>query len=271
MNLGLFIPKSSIQITEETVWPWYMNVPKEISIGFLSGTEIEHMQAYYSETGLLRAWRKPFFRYHYAHTFAIAAKALLGVCARPRIVDLGCGFGTQSLFLSAMGAEVIALDMDVLALSILAKRKTYYENALGRRLDIQIHNVNTLEFDFEDIAPIHGVWSMFAFNMMKPHSALLDHIVRGLSSDAVFTILDGNMLSWTARFLPGRKREVWSPLQFEDELRKKNFGIVAHLGGVSFPPILFKILPYKMARQFDRVMSNNWLFPISHLLVAKKM
>jgi SAM-dependent methyltransferase len=270
MTNNLFLPDPNHLFNDKYLWKWYLNVPLELRLDFLSSTEKAYMASYYAEAGLLKAWRKPFFRYHYARSFAIVVQHFFGNRLQPRILDLGCGTGTQALFLAAMGADVIGIDLDSIALKIFEKRKLYYEKVLGRKLKIMIIDANAFDLDYQAIGPLDGMWSMFAFNLMQPSLSLLNKICPEISMEGVIAVLDGNNLSWVSRLFWHRRRDVLSPVEFCQELHKRSFNIVYHRGGISLIPLLWFIIPYSVATIFDQLISENWFAPISHLLIAKR-
>jgi SAM-dependent methyltransferase len=263
-----YIPASS-SVSENDVWAWYGNIDLELKSGILPARFANYLGAYYREAGLLRWHKRPFFRFHFSRSFANSAVFLLDRADHGTIVDLGCGCGMQSLYLALRGARVIALDLDQLALNILERRKEFYEEHSGKRLDVAIHHANALEFDYSSVCPIAGLHSLFAFNMMQPSSALVDRIVPCLSDGARWAIQDGNNRSWMARYLPWRRRDVWSPLEFCGQLAERGFKTVSHHGGVVLPPLVWRCLPYRVCTALDRALAGNWFFPISHHILAE--
>jgi SAM-dependent methyltransferase len=257
-------------VSEETIWKWYLNLPEELRLSFLSPEDKKYVASYYREVGLLKVWRKSFFHHHFSRTFFQATQFLLEGDPRPRILDLGCGTGTQSLLFALTGADVFGLDLDEKALAILEKRKAFYEKESGRSLSLQVFKANSLEFDYRRIAPINGVYSMFAFNLMQPSSELINRLLVHLAPHARIAILDGNNLSWMARLLPWRKRAVWSPPQLRNEFAQRGLRVVAHEGGVVLPPLFWPFLPYPSGAALDRTLARGWLFPISHQILAEK-
>lgn len=266
----LSIPTGTGAPTRREVEAWYRNIQAELADGFLAGERARHVEAYYRDAGLLTPWRRPFFDHHYCESFLRSATFLLGKRPRPRILDLGCGTGTQSLFLALHGARVVALDLDRVALDVLRTRIAFYEKRLGRKLDIQVHCANTFEFDYAAVAPIDGVYSMFAFNMMQPSEGLLQRLLPALAGDARFAIIDGNSVSWLSRWAPGRRRSALSPSAFANLLGDLGFVIREHTGGVAVPPVAWRALPRAWLSPIDRALTRSWFFSVSHLLHAER-
>jgi SAM-dependent methyltransferase len=268
LDTPLHIPAPA-GVSEEDTWAWYRNIPLELRSGYLPGDHAGRLTAYYRDAGLLRGWRRPFFRHHYSRPFARAAAFLLEPVRTGVLLDLGCGFGTQSLYLAMRGARILALDSDPLALDVLARRKAFYESQTGTRLDIRIACADVFQFDFASRGPIAGVHSLFAFNMMQPSSALLDRIVPHLVSGARWAVQDGNNRSWRARLFPSFRRAAWSPGEFDTHLRARGFAVVSHAGGAALPPLLWRCLPSSPCAILDGVLSKTWSFPVSHQILAE--
>jgi len=257
-------------MSRETMWRWYANIEAELGGDLLSTAEKKYMAEYYHEAGLLRWWRRPFFRRHFADSFREALDYLLGANAPGTIVDLGCGTGTQALLLAIGGAKVVGLDMDTMALGIFRKRKVFYEGLLGKPLDIEIIDRNVFDLDFSRFKPIRGIYSMFAFNMMQPSGRLLDQLSEQMVSGGRFVVIDGNSKSLLTRIWPGCRRNVWSPAEFAAELEARGIEIENHVGGVAFPPQLWRFLPYDMLAWLDRAICGNMFFPVSHQVFGEK-
>jgi len=256
-------------VSEEHVWQWYCALPSELATGFLTGAQGACIREYYVKFGLLRRWRRPYFRHHFSRTFAQSARYLLERAHAGTIVDLGCGHGTQALYLAMNGARVVALDRDATALEVLRRRQAFHERRLRTRLNVQVHCTDALAFDFSAVAPIAGVHSMFAFNLMQPSGALLDRIVPHLGAGARLAVQDGNRLSWLSRYVPGRRRAVWSPPEFAAELARRGFAVAAQRGGIVLPPPVWCCLPHRVCAWLDRRLCRGWFLPISYHVLAE--
>ncbi len=269
---NFYIPEPNKQeSTEAAIWNWYLNIKIELTILFQKDLLQDYYRSYYHEAGLLKWWRCSFFRHHFARTFAQASDYLLKCDHTPHILDLGCGSGTQSLWFAIMGAQVIAIDMDEKALSILRKRKRFYENLLDRKLKISIFQRDIFEFDFSSINPLDGIYSMFAFNMMQPSKKLIRLLSKQSSSGCRLAILDGNNRSWLARFVPSRRRDkCLSPSELKQELFQNAFTVIKQSPGFCLPPVLWAFLPTAFMRKIDFILGKYPLFAISYQTLAIK-
>jgi SAM-dependent methyltransferase len=268
VTTSLAIPRERSD-DESGLWAWYRNIPVELESRFLTAEQAAKMRDYYLEAGLLRPWRANFFRRHYCESFARASAFLLAGHERPHILDLGCGTGSQSIYLALLGAKVTGIDMDTEALEILRRRKALYEELSGQSLDIDLIDRNTFDIDYAELTPIDGVYSMFAFNMMQPSARLMDAMAAGFSADARLAIIDGNNESWLPRLISSRRRNVWSPAVFAEYLRSHGFRVIEHEGAVSLPPA-FWAASLPLVKPLDTMLNRNWLFALSHQILAER-
>jgi len=266
-SLHLFDPLDVV--TPGRIIRWYENIALELDAGFLSPEERAYMRSYYAEVGLLRPWRRSFFLNHFAPAFAAAATYLLDGRHGRTFVDLGSGTGTQALALALLGARVIALDGDETAARILRKRMRFYESVTARALNITVATTSALEYDYSDCAPIAGIWSLFAFNLMQPSSMLLDHIIPHCSPQARVAIQDGNRLSWLGR-LPGRRRSVWSPVELDRALCARGFRRDRLRGAAALPPVAWLMLPEALLATIEGALLGSWAFALSYLALYER-
>jgi len=264
------IPEIQVPLTKEYVWQWYENIPKELNLDFLTDKEEDEVTTYYEEAGLLKPGRRPYFQVHFSNTFTKAAAFLLAGKDTPTIIDIGSGYGTQAIFLALMGARVISVDLDPLALSIQRKRIAFYEKIIQKKLNIDIIEGDSLALDYGSLGPFDGLYSMFAFNMIQPSIDLLEKILPSMGERSRFVIQDGNSSSAVKWIIPSRKRDVLSPRELSDILVNRQFEISDHKGCVVFPPLFWLILPYGLLEIIDSPFRTNWLFPISHQILAVK-
>lgn len=269
-NKDLFIPNENSVLSEDDIWAWYKNTEKELELIDFTTEEKEHIIAYYEEAGLFSNKRKHFFRRHYSHSFHEAVSFLMSNRDKtPTILDLGVGTGAQALLFSLLGAKVIGLDLDSIALSIAQKRHHYYEKISNRSLSFTVKEINCFDVDYTKYQPLDGLYSMFAFNMMQPSDKLMKLIAPNFSDNFRLAIIDGNNTSLLTKISPSRKRDVWSPSEFQENLQKSGLTIDKHEGKVSLPPPLWNIGINKL-KTIDTILNSNWLFPVSHQILASK-
>ncbi len=148
MDTGLYLPLPNELISYKTFCRFHNNITSELKAGFLAHDQCKYLGDYYNKAGLLRNWKRPYFYHHHVKSFYKASQYFSISEKSCRILDLGCGVGTQSLLFALLGAEVISLDIDEKALAIFRKRKIFYEKQSGRQLEIQVNCTNALTFNY---------------------------------------------------------------------------------------------------------------------------
>jgi len=264
--MTVFLPDPATD-SESQLWQWYLSTVEASECASLSDEQLNTLRSYYREAGLETAWRRPYFRRHFSANFAEIASFVLQNRSTPRILDLGCGTGTQALYLALMGASVVGLDVDACSLDVMAKRKQFYERLLGKPLDLQGVQGNAVTVDLSQFGSFDAVYSLFAFNMMQPSAAVLPRITSWLKPAGRVAILDGNSGSWLSRLWPGRRRAAWSAPEAARELQDAGFRIHRHRGGVAIPPIAWA-LSAKASGAADAWLAEYLPLSISHLLLA---
>ena len=99
----------------------------------------------------------------------------------------------------------------------------------------------------------------------------LDILLRHLAQSARLCVLDGNNKCWFSFLIPSRRRtNVWSPQEFNQNLRAKKFKIINHNGGIVFPPLFWRLYIFQNIFKFlDSKIGKFWFFPISHQIMAQ--
>jgi len=260
-----------MKIENISLWDWYLGVEDELKLIDFTKEESQYYISYYDEAGLLNAFKRPFFRQHYCRSFSVASKVLLSR-TNPLIVDLGGGTGTQLIYLCLNGARGVCVDMDPIALRIFKKRILFYERKYNTKLNIKLICKSSFDVDYSKFGGIDGVYSMFAFNLMQPSEKMIKILLPHLNIGAKLVLIDGNTLNYAQSILKlkSRTRDWWSPLEYAEFLENHNFTIVNHHGGITFPPILWRIIPRQFIRPIDNYLSRFWFFPISHQICAEK-
>jgi SAM-dependent methyltransferase len=268
------------RIFEPQIWRWFNNIPiefeelftqseKEALLKYFETTKL--LKYYKKENGSLKWWRRSFFRHHFSLNLTEAVNYLFSTAQRPKILDLGCGIGTQSILYAMLGAEVISVDLDPLALSLLKRRQQFYQQACERELNITIYKANALEFDYSTTSPLDGVFSMFAFNMMQPSTELLKKITLALRPGGRLVIFDGNRCNCVQKVFPGRCGNTLSPIQLSRQLRYLGFTIAEHKGGIAIPPLIWILMPTFILHPIDKMLTRSWFFSVSHQIFAERV
>lgn len=127
----------------------------------LSGEEAAAFARYYAS---YRRSFGPYMRHHYRNQTRELQDCLQGR-ARLRILEVGCGCGTESLWMALHGHAVRALDVSEKLLRVARARKQLLENAAHDRLDC--------EFELQSVLDLRDggfdlIWMEQAFHHLEP-------------------------------------------------------------------------------------------------------
>jgi SAM-dependent methyltransferase len=117
---------------------------------------------YYAHTRLLRSPR--YLLYLHAEKVETLVQEVLKRSKEGnpvRVLDMGCGMGSESIALGLMGAEVHGVDIDGRCVQIAQRRSCWYESRLGRKLKVTFTcndagKMGALPFALCDIVFAHG-------------------------------------------------------------------------------------------------------------------
>jgi len=214
---------------------------------------------------------RPFFLYHFRPLLKKAVDIFFCEEQRPLIVDLGCGSGSASILFGLLGARVIGIDIEPILISACRERQAFYEAEFGP-LDIRFYVADAFKFDYDQIAPIDGIYSLFAFNIMQPSRELLARVTPALKPKGKIVISDGNIYSPYNRLF--RPRPILTPGEMKSILSATHCEVISLEFHCTIPPVLARIrtvfdLGVKLERIFGRLGLKRWL-SVSYTIVAER-
>ncbi len=268
-----WIPAAGDTLTQYDIESWYHNINLELADVQLTIDQRDAFRGYYQEAGLVdRPAKQRFFLHHFGVPLSASVDHLVTTAnvplgAAPVILDLGCGTGSQSLLFALLGASVSAVDMDSLVLGVLKKRKAFYEELAGRSLAINIVEEDAFSFCSQAEGLFDGVYSLFAFNTMQPSRELIAGLSRSMKNGGRLAIQDGNPTAWLNRLF--RRRDVLSPLQMSEELSHHGWQEAYQAGCTSVPYPVWNVVPNRLMRLIDNVLSKSMFLAASYLTLAE--
>jgi len=224
----------------------------------------------------------PFYRYNWARRVAPMLEIIIGLPrqSKPwRILDAGCGMGTESIFWSTLrtDVEIVGVDIQSERLDIARARQREYERQLGRNLG--------LHFSCQDIFQVlqarrfDVVWSMESISHIDPAEDFVESVSEALGSSGYLVVSDshlGNpMMAWRVWSLRTRgvaertckvveeqaisyaQERLFTVNKLSRLLRSAGFRSVRAQLAVYFPPALARLPSlFKVCMWFDALLSR---------------
>jgi SAM-dependent methyltransferase len=103
----------------------------------------------------------------YAERLGLMMAALEAAPPRARILDAGCGYGTESFLFSLSGREVWGVELVAERAAFASSRIAYFQRAAGRPLDVRFVNAHVLRF-LENGPRFDLIWAMEAISHIYP-------------------------------------------------------------------------------------------------------
>ena len=163
---------------------------------FLSEDEAEMFASYYGYLHL----KNDILRNHFCFRHAQRVQPLVAATFEgARVLDAGCGFGSESILCGILGAQVTGVDLIEPRLNTGKKRLQYYEQIMARKIDTQLYAQSV--FDVEGTFDI--IWSLESISHIDPAESFIAFAHDRLVEGGKLIISDPNRLNprafWKAR------------------------------------------------------------------------
>jgi SAM-dependent methyltransferase len=146
---------------------------------------------------------RPFYRYNWTRRVAPMLDLVLALpgrdvparAARWRILDAGCGVGTESIFWSILREDVKVIGVDIAPerLEVAAARKAAYERRLGRALNLRFCQRDVLSALADERFDL--IWAMESISHIDPAQEFLARAFKCLSDEGTLVISDSHILN----------------------------------------------------------------------------
>ncbi|MBT5880592.1 MAG: class I SAM-dependent methyltransferase [Rhodospirillaceae bacterium] len=120
-------------------------------------------------------------------------EALVRASPNMRVLEVGCGLGTESLWLALKGAQVTALDVREDRIAGAQARLSVLQDQVDRPLHVEFSMQSIL--DLAEAQPFDAVWMEQAFHHLEPRSDVVAKIARLLKPGGHLVISEANALN----------------------------------------------------------------------------
>jgi len=118
------------------------------------------------------------------------ALSIISEINNPRVLEIGCGLGSESLFMSMKGASVLGIDINSERLNTATARKKIIEKALGKKLGCEFKNLSVLDLNEEQKYDL--IWMEQAFHHLEPREEVVKKISQLLKPEGTVIISEAN-------------------------------------------------------------------------------
>ncbi|MCB0208528.1 MAG: methyltransferase domain-containing protein [Anaerolineae bacterium] len=162
----------------------------------LGPTHSAYLKQYYSK--LLKSSLRPFYRYNWVRRTEPMRQLILSLPRRNtpwRILDAGCGLGTESIFWSTLrdDVEVVGVDVSTERLETAQARLETYQKQRGKTLNVRFIEENI--FKILDMQQFDLVWTMEAISHIDPAERFMQHVFENFNPHGHLVISDSHILN----------------------------------------------------------------------------
>ena len=152
----------------------------------LSGEERAVFDRYYAS--YLRTFSS-YVRHHFANQ---SREIMTEIRSRgtPRVLEVGAGCGTESLWFALNGADVTAIDIATDRLGVARARLDWLNDRLGKTLHAKY--VEASLFEYEPEQPFDLIWLELAFHHLEPRADVYTRLAQLLAPNGAVIISECN-------------------------------------------------------------------------------
>jgi len=108
-----------------------------------------------------------------------------------KVLDAGCGLGTEAILSGILGAEVSGIDLSIERLTIADKRAKFYQQQLGRLLTVNF----SAQSIFNVVDNFDVIWSQQSISHIEPAAEFIGFCQQRLEQGGKLIITDSNALN----------------------------------------------------------------------------
>jgi SAM-dependent methyltransferase len=133
----------------------------------------------------------------------------------PYILEVGCGCGTESLWMAYHGAKVVGIDIQEDRLRVARKRQEILEHHIKRKVNLTVENVSIFDISESNLFDI--LWLEQALHHIEPRDKAFDKIVDLVKENGFIVISEANAWNPLIQTRLFAKRGFKTIIEFEDQ------------------------------------------------------
>ena len=262
----LYNPSLKTTLNEKDIWRFYNNVFVEKELCNFSLEEKNALFHYQDGFGNMSI-DSNYYRQHYTFPMYRAMKQIRKKFKKPKIIDLCCGTGMQSILFANFGGIVLGVDNSNLQLSTAKKRVKFYQKQFQKSLNISFKILDARYCDFADYGKFDIAYSHIGIDQLDSANGILGRLSKCVKRGGLVILKNGNPQAlWHT--LRGRKLKVESLSHYVVAAKQNDFKVVYKNGTTAFPRYFWRF--GKLIHPFDRVLKDNIFFSMAFELCLEK-
>jgi 2-polyprenyl-3-methyl-5-hydroxy-6-metoxy-1,4-benzoquinol methylase len=257
------------------------------------GLDVQGLRHYYRKLFLTDGTLSPLGVYGYASRLAPVLLSLRKAGPDVKLLDAGCGYGTEAILFALSGADVTGAELVPERIALARSRLSFYQSRTSGSFSVQFVNADVLRY-LERAGPFDVIWTIEAASHIHPLENFLTLAYKSLSPGGLLITSDPNALNPLALYQACRIRgsfrrtlrvkamdpdsgapmyeaveRIFSVLGYTRKLRSAGFEvrqiIMSGFLGASFVPLSFhksKFI-FSLLTSFQRILQS---LPILRLL-----
>lgn len=167
----------------------------EISFRESKGLDAEGIFSYYKGLFKNRTSLNALRVAGYARRIEPVVREIINHGGQPRVLDAGCGYGTESLLFYLLGAEVFGIELIPERFESAKSRPDFYQKYSRTSLPIRFINKNILHFLEESQDAFDIIWAMESISHIHPLEDFLRLAKNRLNQHGKIIVSDQNLIS----------------------------------------------------------------------------
>jgi len=233
-----FTQFATLSSEQSTVFAFCRLLEKEFAFRTERGLNSDRLTSYYDHMFTRDGVLIPITVLGYSARLVPAIRVLRSTPGRARILNAGCGYGTESILFSMFGSEVVGVDLRAQNIDLARTRMEFFQSIASGPLDVTFLNANVLRL-LNRSGRFDMIWAKDAVSHICPPEEFLRLAYDKLNTKGKLVISDSNILSppawWRGAMIRGsfRRRpqtkyyndpETGTPVEFGRERIFSVFG-----------------------------------------------
>ena len=228
---------------------------------FLSKEEVESFRAYHSNLKGMNQLRLSHLRDRYARRVQHLVDS---IDLNTKVLDAGCGIGSESILCGLLGASVIGVDLHEERLAAARGRLRDYQGKLNKPLEVKFYAQSV----FDILDTFNVIWAQQSISHISPADRFIQFAYNHLDKGGKLIVVDPNALNplayttkrnpQTGEIISYAQERIFSIYSIKKMVAKAGFKIKeVHVSGISLPVPLFSYksrnMSYYINKVFDRL------------------